>query len=244
MKEEDIRAKSTKELPELLMDLIAPNKVDPKVKFYPGRVETNNDPEKLGRCQIRVFGIYKDSIQTIDLPFSTPDFNFIGSNLGSFVVPPVGAIVRVYFENDDMYRPFYTTKVTDTNNLSDERLEDYPDSVILFETDMGEMFKLNRRTAETLYRHPSGMFIRIDQKGNVFIESNETENGDLNLTFKGDINIKAGKSLNLEAGTGFVNLGKNASVSVPNIQLDPPTGAPTTLGKQIPGTPGSVRLPL
>ena len=86
--------------------------------FYPGKVVNNKDPERLGRCQIRVYGVYDDAIPAADLPWAIPDFSFAGSSKGSFIVPTVDSIVNVYLDNNDMYTPKYTTKVLQKDSLN------------------------------------------------------------------------------------------------------------------------------
>ena len=80
-----------KEIPDLLTKLLnEKGKVDYNhLTFYMGKVEDNVDPDKLGRCRIRVYGEFSDDIPTKDLPWALPDLNFSGSSIGSFVVPPI-----------------------------------------------------------------------------------------------------------------------------------------------------------
>ena len=78
---------------------------------FTGIVVDNKDPDKVGKCKIRVYGVYGDDIQDKDLPWAFPDFNFRGGLKGSFIVPPVDCIVNVYFERGEIYIPRYSNKV-------------------------------------------------------------------------------------------------------------------------------------
>ena len=64
--------------------------------WWVGVVENTEDPLKIGRCKIRVFGWHTDNLQllpTADLPWAMPKVND-GSN---FVVPTPGDYVTGYF---------------------------------------------------------------------------------------------------------------------------------------------------
>jgi hypothetical protein len=182
------------------------------VRNYPGKVVSNNDPDKLGRCQIRVYGVYGDLIPDSDLPWAIPDFNFIGSNLGSFVVPTPGTLVNVYFESNDLFLPRYSTKLIDKPALQSMVSgydEDYPDSMVFFETDNGDYFKINRRSLDMTFRHASGLIITIDKDGNTNIDNTTTTGGllikiagDVDIDCQSDAHVRASGKLTLEAGTG------------------------------------------
>lgn len=240
----DVRKKVfEKEITETLKEFIKQDH-QPKVHWFTGTIEDNVDPKKNGRCRIRVYGVFSDlNIPTDALPWAKKDESFVGSSVGSFVVPPIGTIVKVYFENDDVYNPIYTTKALVTSTLSSERDEDYPNSMVLFETDAGEFFKINRTTNESVYRHASGTLIKINEEGDISIDNSGTSSGKVNFISKGDISLVSETgSVKIEAELGFIDLGSGAAVSVNNIPLDQVTGAPNTIGQQFPGTPGSTRV--
>jgi hypothetical protein len=140
---------------------------------FVGKVVDNNDPDKQGRCKVRVFSVFDDSIQDSDLPWALPEFTFVGSLVGSFIVPPVDAIVRVKFDNGDIYRPIYMTKVVDANNLPSDKDTSYPDMMVFFETDNGDKFTIDRRTGDTIYTHKSGTTIAIDGMGNIVVDGTQ-----------------------------------------------------------------------
>lgn len=242
-----MKDKVEKNISEMMKNMMDQLKPEISKNFFTGIVLDNIDPEKLGRCKIRVYGVFEDeNIPITDLPWAFPDFNFIGSNLGSFVVPPVNTIVKVYFEDDDIYRPYYTTKILKTTSLSIEKDEDYPNTMILFETDNGDYFKINRNTYEATFRHASGVLVNMDNNGNITIDNSGVETGTLTLTVKGDVNVVSQTGdVSVTANKGNIKLGgSNANTQCPNVQNCLVTGAPLTIGRQIPGTPGSVKVPL
>lgn len=206
--EAQIREKLGTEVSSLLKAFIDKRVKEREIRFFNGKVVNNNDPLKEGRCQIRVYGKYTDEIPDDDLPWATPDFNFIGSKLGSLVVPPIDGIVKVYFDNDDFYNPRYSTKTFDRTSFNFSALDvndDYPDTMIFFETDRGEFFKINRKTGKTTYRHVSGVLVEFDKDGNLTYDSTASETGDVNFNVKGNLNLSVLKDFNLTAG-GSINI--------------------------------------
>jgi len=154
---------------------------------FVGKVVNNNDPDKQGACQIRVFGLFDEKISDKDLPWALPDMSFIGSKKGSFIVPPKDAIVNVYFNNGDIYQPYYTTKAVDANNLPSQKDTDYPDNMVMWETDEGDYLTINRKSKETTFNHNSGTKILIKQDGSVEV----TIVKDLPIKTTGNITIES-----------------------------------------------------
>lgn len=187
--------------------------------FYSGKVVNNIDPEKLGRCQIRVYGIFEDTIPDSDLPWAIPDFEFIGSTIGSFVVPPINAIVKVYFEHGDIYFPHYTTKVIEKKKLSDLRLEDYPDTMIIFETDEGDYLTLNRKSRKFTFHHNSGNNIEILKDGNtnILIKGNKEQ-----IVNKDEMHIVKGDHVIKNNNIGKIEINRNGDILVTggNVTID------------------------
>lgn len=89
--------------------------------IYRGVVEDRNDPDKLGRCRIRVFGIHDDlleqdeqqGIPTDQLPWAEPVMGLVEGSMsgyGQWSVPLHGTHVMVFFENGNWMQPrFFAT---------------------------------------------------------------------------------------------------------------------------------------
>lgn len=77
--------------------------IDLKNRMFVGIVERNVDPKRLGRCKIRVQGLFED-IDTEDIPWAWPYKDINGK---AFMIPDVGKIVNVEFPNDELYDPYY-----------------------------------------------------------------------------------------------------------------------------------------
>jgi len=211
-----MKQKLSKNIETLLRDFINKHMEEKYNKFYVGKVVDNNDPERKYRCRIRVYGIYGDQIPDEDLPWAIGDMGFVGSNIGSVVIPPIDAIVRVRFENGDIYSPVYISKVFDNNNQSFEVEENYPDKILFFETDNGDYFTIDRKTFETSYHTATGVLITVDAEGSVTVNTEDTEIGTIavkdqhgNSTLMDDTGItmedKNGNILDMKSGGVTIN---------------------------------------
>ncbi len=67
--------------------------------LYRGEIVDREDPEKLGRCKVLVYNVYKEDTPIEAIPWAWPKFAGAGhSKSGQFHVPPVGTTVYVQFE--------------------------------------------------------------------------------------------------------------------------------------------------
>ena len=166
----EVRKQVGKSLGETMRDYIDGMPDDQEDYIYTGKVVDNNDSDREGKCKIRVFSIYDDNIQDSDLPWALPDFSFVGSLVGNFTVPPVGAIVNVYFDKGDIYLPHYTTKAVRKSKLPKRRMKNYPDNIVLFETDNGDYFEIDRNNSTAQFYHKSGTSIKILSDGSIVVD--------------------------------------------------------------------------
>jgi len=93
-----------------------------------------------GRCKVRVFEKF-DEIPDDDLPWCYPVINHVfaggsGKGAGSFSYPKVGTLVRVRFNNGDIYHPEYSFIQNFNFKMIDEIKQSYVNSqVILYDED-------------------------------------------------------------------------------------------------------------
>jgi hypothetical protein len=156
---------------EIQKVLIDEEPTDKMYGNFTGIVINNNDPEKQGKCRIRVYGVFGDEVPDSDLPWALPDFNNVGSLVGSFTVPPVGALVKVYFDRGDVYLPHYTTKAVKSNKQPTQKDKDYPNNIVLIETDDGDYITFNRKTKVLKVYHNTGSQFIINKEGEAVIHS-------------------------------------------------------------------------
>jgi hypothetical protein len=158
---------------------------------YLGVVEDNLDPLKIGRVKVRLHGLY-DDIPTHALPWATPNFPLgAGGIMGSFIVPEIGTIINVTFDGNDIYEPKYSDKCLDITNLKFEadKDEDYPNSVIFYETSNGDYCKINRKKGEYTLKTGGGVLIKYCENGDIQISNDSSEQGNMSISLNGSLLI-------------------------------------------------------
>ena len=76
--------------------------------IYRGKVISNDDPMKLGRCKIRVPSVNSDNSTINTLPWARPIvLSPVSKGRGSVSIPDVGDIVWVMFEGANKQFPIY-----------------------------------------------------------------------------------------------------------------------------------------
>lgn len=92
--------------------------IDNDDRVYRGIVEDNVDPQKVGRVKVRVVSLHgskEDGIKTEHLPYAYVVQTGAGANSGSFIVPEIGAMVLVLFENGNHNSPLVIGTLYATN---------------------------------------------------------------------------------------------------------------------------------
>lgn len=207
-------------------DQIIPRKPKQILNKWTGIVLNNADPDKLGRVQIKIYGYY-DNLALSNIPWAVPDINSWTSTKGNFVVPEINTILRGYFDNGDEMKPvfdsvafnaFYTSK---ENSYEDyyKRIEDYPHTMVLFQTDQNDYLIMNKKTGEISFTHHTGTVTRIDQDGNIEIGTNiwngeganctVSVSGNIQINSHGDTTVSAFGNVDIKSTTGTITLGQN-----------------------------------
>jgi len=99
---------------------------------FVGIIVENKDPLFSGRCQVRPFRLL-DGVEDKDLPWAIPINStiFAGNGAGSLSVPKKGTIVRILFNNGDIYSPEYTTIQNIDTQLIQKIKDDYEGTHVL-----------------------------------------------------------------------------------------------------------------
>jgi uncharacterized protein involved in type VI secretion and phage assembly len=71
---------------------------------YRGVISDNKDPWKIGRLRAKVEAVYGDK----ESGWALPSVPYAGEGVGLFLIPPVGALVWIEFENGDPDYPIWT----------------------------------------------------------------------------------------------------------------------------------------
>lgn len=108
-----------------------------------GEVIRIDDPQKIGRIKVRVFGKFDDLIED-HIPWAYPSANNTsGSNSGGgfFSVPKLGTIVSITFDSGNIYHPEYHYNQRISDELKTEIENDYEAAQsLLFDTE--ELLKI------------------------------------------------------------------------------------------------------
>jgi phage gp45-like len=94
----------------------------------------------------------------------------------------------------------YTSKEGDYFEWS-TRTEDYPHTMVLFQTDQKDYLVMNKKTGEIAFTHHTGSVMRIDADGNIDIGTSiySGSGANLNVSVSGNININAYDNITLSA---------------------------------------------
>lgn len=217
-----------------------------------GVVTNNKDPLFSGRCQIRVFRLF-DDLNAENLPWAIPINStiFAGNGAGSLSVPKIGQIVRVQFNNGDIYAPEYSTIQNVDTELIETIKEDYEGThVLLFDPDEELNVIYQRNLGFQVYYRES--FIQISPDSMITIQHANQDSviqleGDKTyITTKNEVNISAGAKVEvtadevIAAGNQTTKIGAPpyyhavlAEVLFPLLQT-----MATSLDAKMPATPG------
>lgn len=227
---------------------------------YIGKVEDIEDPKLEGRCKIRVFSLF-DDIPTEDLPWAVPygKPTFFGQDAraGSISIPKVGAIVKVQFNDGDIYSPEYTQVQELGDDIKTELKKGgkkYAGShFILFDGDEEIKFWFDREIGLQMELKKS--FIRIDNAtSNVLIEHKDhlssvaLEGNVIKIVSNSEVQVTTGSKATVEAKTVHIK-GENTLVGASSIQNSAVLGEPlfavlkvmaTAIDAKVPSTAGAI----
>jgi len=105
-----------------------------KYKEWIGEVVENDDELREFRCKIKVYGVY-DDLNTEDIPWAYPanSLSFSSTDNGGFgsgSPPKIGTLLKVKFNNGNIYAPEYFSIQNINPSLRDEIGDDYFNSHI------------------------------------------------------------------------------------------------------------------
>lgn len=157
--------------------------------FYRGVIVDTNDPRKLGRVRVRVFGIFESGISNEDLPWAAPAqpiFAGSGVGFGHFAVPEVNSQVFVFFEGGDFNQPIYWAEAPNAvHGLPSDRITNYPNRRVI-KTKAGLGVYIDDSDTKIRIIHPSGKYIEMDSSGSVTITADDVTITGSNITITGD----------------------------------------------------------
>lgn len=172
------------------MNNLDKNIIDITEKDWIGIVVDNNDPEKEHRCRVKVFGLF-DDLENECIPWAYPRGNcqFAGGDggFGMSSVPKLNSIVKIKFDNGNIYAPEYYGIQHINETIKEEIGDDYLNSHILF-FDEDEELMSYYTSGKGLYTKLKDTEIQIDNDNNVSIK---TPKSSIKLNSGGSAEINA-----------------------------------------------------
>jgi hypothetical protein len=159
-------------------------------------VNVKDDPLKLGRVKVRVFGVY-DDIKDEDLPWAqivVPITQGVHEGTGQYLGILVGTqVFGMFLDGQNSQLPMVIGTVPKEGDANSKALENYPQNKV-YETESGHYKEWDDTEGKERIReqHKSGTYYEIDKDGNMTIDAT----GDdviKNITIKssGQINVTA-----------------------------------------------------
>lgn len=170
-----------------------------------GRIEDINDPLKLGRARIRVFGFF-DDLEVEDLPWAEQisglSFSSARGN-GNISIPRVGAIVNVQFDGSNYYKLFYEFEKETSPELLEEIADSYEGSQSIWYDVEAEPGPL-----KLFYTKKKGLVLSL---GDAKIQLDTQDGGDLRIVIEmGKDQIRMEKN-QVIINSNNIKLGENAT---------------------------------
>lgn len=181
-------------------------------------VDKNPTEEHIGRCKIRVYGVYGDKnsslgkIPTEDIPWAYPYLGLsFGSDKGSgvFSTPKNGTPVRVIFDGDQ-YHPYYIAVEEISKKVKELAISDYEGfHSLLFDEDQDVKIYHSKKTG--LLLDLKGSFFNILPDNSILINLKdstsviELKGNDIDITSKNSINASSNNNITFNSNKIHVN---------------------------------------
>jgi hypothetical protein len=188
-----------------------------------GEVVDIEDPQKIGRVKIKVYGKF-DELANEDIPWAYPGtINNAGSDSGgsSFSVPKLGAIVSVRFDQGNIYHPEYYFHQHLSKEAKAEIEGSYENAhIIVYDTVTEGSLKIFFTEEKGLMLDYKQTQINIKNDNSVVIQTASgdskveiLDDGKMNITQKSDITIKTDSNVIIDQAK-TIELGKGATEPV------------------------------
>ena len=170
-----------------------------------GEIVDINDPMKMGRARVRVFGFF-DDLEIQDIPWAEQisglSFSSSRGN-GNISVPRLGAIVNVQFDGPNYYKLFYEFEKETSPALLEEIADSYEGAQSIWYDDESAPGPL-----KLFYTKKKGVVLSL---GDAKIQLDTQDGGELRVVIemgKDQIKMQGGKvivnSSNIELGEGAI----------------------------------------
>ena len=186
-----------------------------------GEVVDVEDPQKVGRIKVKVYGKF-DDIPVENIPWAYPGNNLSGgaaSGGGFFSVPKKGSIVSVKFDMGNIYHPeyFFNQKISD--EVKTEISDSYTNAhIIVFDTVTEGSLKIFFTEKKGLMLDYKGSQINIKPNKSIDIHT-ASGKSKIELVDDGTLNIQNGSNINIQTDA-TVNIKAKSDVKINCVNVD------------------------
>jgi hypothetical protein len=186
-----------------------------------GEVMDVEDPQKMGRVKVKVFGKL-DEIPTEDIPWAYPGNNHTGGSAtgGGFIsVPKKGSLVSVKFDCGNLQHPEYFFLQNISDELKEEIKESYTNAhSIIYDTVTEGSVKIyfTEKKGLMIDYKQSQINIKPDKSIDLHTASGKSK---IELLDDGTININASENVFVKCKTADVTASTKAIIDSPKIEL-------------------------
>ncbi len=185
---------------------------------YSGTVVDIEDPLKIGRIRVAVFGFF-DGLDTELLPWAVPSTNTTSGSAsggGFFSVPKLDSVVDVKFDNGNIYCPQYTSQQRISDELKEEVSGSYENThSLIYDTTTDGGIKIYFTEAKGLMLDYKSTTLNIKPDNSIIIEN---PNGDkVELLNDGNITVETTTNVTVKSpeviidAANTIELGKGAT---------------------------------
>lgn len=190
------------------------NKTNLIGRIFYGEVVDNNDPDKEGRCRVKVYGIF-DDLDNESIPWASSGSSktFGGGDNGGFgdlSIPKMKAIVRVSFFEGDIYSPEWVSLPFINTAAQKDIADTYLNShLVLYDED--EELKVYYTPGNGMEIYLKKSHVTINPDASITIEHADSTSiielvgSDCNITTQANINVTAQTKIEETAQTCIIN---------------------------------------
>lgn len=188
-----------------------------------GEVMDVEDPQKMGRIKVKVFGKL-DDIPTEDIPWAHPGNNHTGGSDtggGFYSVPKVGSLVSIKFDCGNLAHPEYFFLQNISDQLRDEIKDSYTNAhSLIYDTITEGFLKVYFTEQKGLMLDYKNSQINIRPDKSIIIQNASRkgivemiDDGTMNITQANNINIISKATINITATADIIAKCVNADIT-------------------------------
>ena len=221
---------------------------------YTGQVVDIEDPLKIGRVRVSVFGFF-DGLDTELIPWAVPSTNTTSGSAsggGFFSVPKLDSVVDVKFDNGNIYCPQYSSQQRISDELKEEVSGSYENAhsliydtttdggiKIYFTEEKGLMMDYKSTTINIkpdntiIINNPNGDKVELVNDGNYTIETTTkvtVKSPEVIIDAANTIELGLGASEDVVLGNRFMTLfNSHTHIGILGVPTSPPVNPMTTM---------------